>query len=113
MAEKLPETRQRRIGPSVSTSLTPEARSIRRVGGAPTKLTSTLWIGRQSAMLSSLGARKRAEYGGIACPVPDRPARHPPRGAHFHIRRASRTRGVVSSLSTHGQAYSPVGQPAG
>jgi len=40
MAESCP-TRQRRTGPSISTSLTPDARSICRAGGAPTKLTST------------------------------------------------------------------------
>src|SRR5439155_4287714 len=38
---KLPQTRQRRTAPSVSTSLTPDARATCRAGAGPVKLTST------------------------------------------------------------------------
>ena len=41
-------------GPSTSTSLTPEARSIHWTGGVPTKLTSKPCTGRSSVMVLRL-----------------------------------------------------------
>ena len=62
-------TRQRTIGPSISTSLTPDARSICRTGGAPAKLTSTRWTGCLAIMFWSLGSTLRAAIGEIPEPA--------------------------------------------
>src|SRR5437899_4131373 len=51
-------------------SLTPEARPTCRTGGAPTKRTSTRWMGNSRVMLLSLGARRSAEIRGITERVP-------------------------------------------
>src|SRR5487761_1961557 len=70
----MPHTRQRRIRPSTSTSLTPDARSICRAGGAPTKLTSTRWVGCSLVMLASLGGHTGAAIDGIRDSIATRPA---------------------------------------
>ena len=58
------------MAPSVSTSLTPDARLICWAGGAPTKLTSTRCAETSRVMLFRLGSRWHAEIRGITDPVP-------------------------------------------
>jgi len=65
---KLPWTRQRRLGPSTSTSLTPDARSTCLAGAAPTNVTSTFCTGAPYDMQASLrrwrapGIREIADF---------------------------------------------------
>ena len=58
------------MAPSVSTSLTPDARLTCWAGGVPTKLTSTRCTETSRVMLFRLGSPWHAEIRGITDPVP-------------------------------------------
>ncbi len=61
---KLPVTRQRTTWPSITTSLTPEARAICRAGGVPRKVASTRCVGVLCAHALNVGSGRRAVFGG-------------------------------------------------